>query len=422
MFIPMAIANMPAGNIAIEFGFKGESISVLTACASSTHAIGEAYKTIKLGAEDVIIAGGTEAAICEVGIAGFENMKANKEFYRALEDLEREKNIPKEYMLDKIKAAIASTIKRDKNVPADNVEVIFNEEKENIKVCIKKDIVETVENPQTEISLEEAKQISRRYKLGDVAMLEVDPSAVGRIAAKVGKNVIVQAINEAVNGSVIQAFEERQGSLMSGTVRSVDPKSGTVMVEVNGHELPLFPREQIPGESFEPDDVIRLYVSVGQPNLRRGSTAKEVMLSRTTPKFVEKLFEVEVPEIASGVVEIKGVSREAGSRSKVAVRSNDPNVDAVGSCIGPKRSRINTILEDLAGERIDLIKYSEDPGEFVAAALSPAEVRLLEIDNEQKSCKVVVGADQLSLAIGKTGQNVRLAARLTGYRIDILSE
>ena len=327
-------------------------------------------------------------------------MKANKEFYRALEDLEREKNIPKEYMLDKIKAAIASTIKRDENVPADNVEVIFNEEKENIKVCIKKDIVETVENPQTEISLEEAKQISRRYKLGDVAMLEVDPSAVGRIAAKVGKNVIVQAINEAVNGSVIQAFEERQGSLMSGTVRSVDPKS----------------------ESFEPDDVIRLYVSVGQPNLRRGSTAKEVMLSRTTPKFVEKLFEVEVPEIASGVVEIKGVSREAGSRSKVAVRSNDPNVDAVGSCIGPKRSRINTILEDLAGERIDLIKYSEDPGEFVAAALSPAEVRLLEIDNEQKSCKVVVGADQLSLAIGKTGQNVRLAARLTGYRIDILSE
>ena len=345
-------------------------------------------------------------------------MKANKEFYRALEDLEREKNIPKEYMLDKIKAAIASTIKRDKNVPADNVEVIFNEEKENIKVCIKKDIVETVENPQTEISLEEAKQISRRYKLGDVAMLEVDPSAVGRIAAKVGKNVIVQAINEAVNGSVIQAFEERQGSLMSGTVRSVDPKSGTVMVEVNGHELPLFPREQIPGESFEPDDVIRLYVSVGQPNLRRGSTAKEVMLSRTTPKFVEKLFEVEVPEIASGVVEIKDVSREAGSRSKVAVRSNDPNVDAVGSCIGPKRSRINTILEDLAGERIDLIKS----GEFVAAALSPAEVRLLEIDNEQKSCKVVVGADQLSLAIGKTGQNVRLAARLTGYRIDILSE
>ena len=349
-------------------------------------------------------------------------MKANKEFYRALEDLEKEKNIPKDYMLEKIKAAIASTIKRDKNVPADNVEVIFNEEKENIKVCIKKDIVETVENPQTEISLEEAKAISRRYKLGDVAMLEVDPSAVGRIAAKVAKNVIVQAINEAVNGSVIQAFEERQGSLMSGTVRSVDPKSGTVMIEVNGHELPLFPREQIPGERFEPDDVVRLYVSVGQPNLRRGSTAKEVMLSRTTPKFVEKLFEVEVPEIASGVVEIKGISREAGSRSKVAVHSTDPNVDAVGSCIGPKRSRINTILEDLSGERIDLIKYSEDPGEFVTAALSPAEVRLLEIDSEQKSCKVVVPADQLSLAIGKTGQNVRLAARLTGYRIDILSE
>ena len=146
------------------------------------------------------------------------------------------------------------------------------------------------------------------------------------------------------------------------------------------------------------------------------------MLSRTTPKFVEKLFEVEVPEIASGVVEIKGISREAGSRSKVAVHSTDPNVDAVGSCIGPKRSRINTILEDLSGERIDLIKYSEDPGEFVTAALSPAEVRLLEIDSEQKSCKVVVPADQLSLAIGKTGQNVRLAARLTGYRIDILSE
>lgn len=345
-----------------------------------------------------------------------------KGFYEALNALEEEKNIPKEYMLDKIKAAIAATIRRDKNVPQDNVDVEFNEEKGKVRVYIKKDIVEEVLNPGAEISIEEAHKINKKYKVGDVAQIDVDPSDVGRIAAKVGKNVIVQAINEAVNGTLINEFEGKKGSVISGTVRSAGGPGRTAMVEINGHEMPLFAREQIPGEVFQEGQIIKVCINMQDPDVRRGIRSREVLLTRVSATFIEKLFEVEVPEIAQGVVEIKAVSREAGSRSKVAVYSSDSNVDAVGACIGTHRSRINMILNNLNGERIDLIKYSENPGEFVTAALAPAAVKLLELDQEAKTCKVIVPADQLSLAIGKTGQNVRLAARLTGFKIDIIAE
>lgn len=345
-----------------------------------------------------------------------------KGFYEALAALEEEKGIPKEYMLEKIKAAIAATIRRDKNVPQELVEVEFNEAKDKVRVYIKKDIIEQVLNPSSEITLEEARKISKKYKVGDVAQIDVDPSDVGRIAAKVGKNVIIQAINEAVNGTIINEFEDKKGSVVSGTVRSSEGPGRTVMIEIGNREMPLFAREQIPGETFSEGDIVKVCVNMQEPDAHRGIRTREVLLTRVSPGFVEKLFELEVPEIAQGVVQVKGVSREAGSRSKVAVSSTDANVDAVGACIGTHRSRISSILQNLSGERIDLIKYSEDAGEYVAAALSPAEVKLLEIDTDAKTCKVLVPADQLSLAIGKTGQNVRLAARLTGYKIDIISE
>ena len=346
----------------------------------------------------------------------------NAEFYEALDMLQKEKNIPKTYMYEKIKAAIASTIKRDKGVPSDNVDVEFNEDKKTVRAFIKKTVVEEILNPNIELTVEEAHKISKKYQLGDTVEIDCDPSAVGRIAAKVGKNVIVQAINEAVNGTIIEEFETRKGTLMSGTVRSVEANSNTVMLEIGQYEMPLYARDQIPGEKFEEGEIVKVCVNVCLPEQRRGSRGKEVVLSRIAPDFVERLFELEVPEISEGVIEIKGVAREAGSRSKVAVYSKNPDVDAVGSCIGPRQSRINSILANLKGERIDLIKYSENMEEFIKASLSPAVVNFIEIDDKSKNCRVVVPTEQLSLAIGKTGQNVRLAARLTGYKIDIMSE
>ena len=349
-------------------------------------------------------------------------MKTNSEFFAALDLLEQEKNIPKEYMYDKIKAAIASTIKRDRNVPIDNVDVVFDEDKKTMRAFIRKTVVEQPVNPSVEISLDEARKIDGKYELGDTVEEDINPASVGRIAAKVGKNVIIQAINEAVNGSMVQEFESRKGTVVSAVVRSIEYPSGNALVEVGQHEMILHSRDQIPGEKYTENQVIKVCINVSLPELKNNYRPKEVILSRTSPDFIRGLFEIEVPEIGQGTVSVKAVSREAGSRCKVAVYSTDPNVDAVGSCIGPHQSRINAILSNLSGERIDLIRYSDDPSEFVAAALSPASVRVLEINTTDKTCRVVVAAQTLSLAIGKGGQNVRLAARLTGYKIDIVAE
>lgn len=341
----------------------------------------------------------------------------NAEFYEALTLLEEEKGIPKEYMFDKIKAAIAAAIKRDKGVNPEMVDVVFDEDKQTIRVFAKKLVVEEVENESDEISLEEAKKISKKYSVGDFVEFDYDPSTVGRIAAKVGKNVIVQAINEAVNGSLIQEFEERKGKIVTGVVKRIETNRN-VYLEIGKYELPLNVREQIPGEQFEEGDRVKVCVS----DIRKGTKSQEIVLSRSNSEFVKCLFELEVPEIADGTVKIHAISREAGSRTKVAVYSEDPNVDAVGACIGPSQSRIKTILSNLNGERIDLIKYHDNPAEFIVASLSPAEVEVLEISVDERTCRVLVDADKLSLAIGKTGQNVRLAARLTGYKIDIVSK
>ena len=327
----------------------------------------------------------------------------NAAFYEALESLEKERNIPKDYMLEKIRAAIASTIKRDRNVPPENVDVEFNESKQTLRAFIRVTVVETVENPGIEITLEEARKTQKKAQIGDVLEMDGDPAQVGRSA-------------------VMQEFEQRKDAVVSGTVTNVDPRSGVVMVQIGRHELPLFPKEQIPGETFTDGQNIKVCITVPVPKEGHTIRGREVVLSRASTQYVRKLFELEVPEIAQGIVEIKAITREAGSRSKVAVASSDPNVEPVGSCIGARQSRLSNILENMAGERIDLIRYSEDPGQFVVASLSPANAKLMEIDRENKTCRVMVPADSLSLAIGKGGQNVRLAARLTGYKIDIIAE
>ena len=342
----------------------------------------------------------------------------NEEFYRALDALQQEKGIPQKYMLEKIRAAIASAVKRDRNVPTENVDVVFDEEKKPISVSIKRLVVEEVQDPSVEISPEEAQQISAQYHLGDYVRDEVDPATVGRIAAKVGKNVIVQGINEAVNGTLINEFEGQKGCIVTGTVDRVDEFNRVVYLNINGYSLPLNLRDQIPGETFRDGDHVKVCVS----DIRRNAKSQEVVLSRTNAEFLRRLFQVEIPEVADGVVRVMAIAREAGSRSKVAVWSKSPDVDPVGACIGPKQIRINSILSELNGERIDLIKYSPEPEEYIVAALSPASVRIVEINKNDRTCRVSVAADQLSLAIGKTGQNVRLAAGLTNYHIDIVAE
>ncbi len=340
----------------------------------------------------------------------------NKEFFEALNLLEKEKGIPKEYMYEKIKAAMAAAIKRDRNVPAECVEADFNEQKRKIRVYIKKLVAEEVMNDSCEISLSEARDINPRYQVGDYVEYDVDPITVGRIAAKIGKNVIVQAIQDAVKGSIIKEFEGITGNIITGKVRRIE-KNKTAFIQYGKYEIPLLYKEQIPGEEIHVGEYIKVLVS----DIRRSAKGQDILITRLGGDFIRKLFEIEVPEIQEGSVKIMAVAREAGSRTKVAVYSEpEMNIDPVGSCIGPSQTRISSIIGNLKGENIDLIKYYDDPCKFVASSLSPAHVEVEEIDPLEKTVKVSVSADKLSLAIGKAGQNVRLAAKLTGYKIDIL--
>lgn len=349
-------------------------------------------------------------------------MSANSEFYEALTLLEKEKGIKKEYMLEKIKAAIIAAVKKEKNLDMqpENIDAAFDEEKRTVRFFVRKTVVEEVTDPLTEIYVDEAKKISKKYKLGDVAESELDPSRFGRIAAKVGKNVIVQGINEAVYGSITREFTEKTGEIVTGVVERIDLKIKAAVLSIGRYEMLLPVREMIPRETIGEGDRIKVYVvEVRRKEKDRGRVYNEVLLSRTHPGLVRRLFEMEVPEVQDGTVEIMSVAREAGSRTKVAVMSNDPAVDPVGACIGQKRSRISTIIDEIKGEKIDIIKYNPDPALYVTAALSPAVVLSAQADESKKTCSVIVNDDQLSLAIGKEGQNARLAAKLTGYKVDI---
>ena len=346
----------------------------------------------------------------------------NAEFFAAIEDIEKEKGIPRDYMYDKIRQAMLAAFRRDNPENEDNVEIILDEDKKRIEMQINKLVVEQVTDPYHEIDLDSAKKISRRAKLGDTVAIPVETKKFGRIAAQAAKQVIIQGIREAERGLIYEEFTSKEHEILTGVVTHVEPRNGAVSIRISSNSefteamLPL--NERVRGEDLQEGDRIKVYV-VEVKNATRGP---QVMISRTHPGLVKRLFELEVPEIYDGTVEIRSIAREAGSRTKMAVWSNDPNVDAIGSCVGPKGSRVAEIVSELGGEKIDIVNYSEVPEEYIAAALSPSEVVSVTMLEDGKGCTVVVPDSQLSLAIGKEGQNARLAAKLTGYKIDIKPE
>jgi N utilization substance protein A len=337
----------------------------------------------------------------------------NTEFFNALDALEKERGIPKQYMLERVEAALISAYKKD-NGGNDNVRIVLDADKKDVKVYQQKTVVEIVENPELEITLEEARKLSRRYVIGSVAEIEVKTKNFGRISAQTAKQVIIQGIREAERSMMIKEYESKREEVVTATVVKVDPVDGNVRVHTGTSEATLLKTEQIPGEEFVAGQHVKVFIM----EVKNEVKGPLVTLSRTHFGLVKRLFEIEIPEIQDGTVVIKGISREAGSRTKIAVESRDPNVDPVGACIGNHGSRIAGILNELGNEKIDVIKYSEAPEEYVQAALSPATVKSVTFDGE-RSCRVIVDPDQLSLAIGKEGQNARLAARLTGFKIDI---
>ena len=347
----------------------------------------------------------------------------NAEIMGALEQLEKEKGIPKDYMLEKISQALLAAYKKDHTGYTENVVVQVIEGE--IRMFVQKEAVEEVMFPDTEISLEDARKIVPDAQPEDVINVEIEAKRFGRIAAKTAKDVIIQGIREAERGVVYDKFNSKNNEMLTGTVLRIEPGNGDMTIRIgtgtDKTNALLSAREQVPGEQYMEGDTIRVYV-VDVVEAQRSTRGPQVIVSRTHPGLVKRLFEREVPEIADGTVEIKNVAREAGSRTKLAVWAADPDIDAVGTCVGIRGARVGAVVDELGGEKMDIIKYSEDPAEYVAAALSPADVLQVRTLPGSKSCRVVVPDDQLSLAIGKEGQNARLAARLTGYKIDIKPE
>ncbi len=343
----------------------------------------------------------------------------NAEFFEAIEEIEKEKGIPRTYMYDKIRQAMLTAFRRDNPEYGDNVEIILDEDKKRIEMVINKTVTEEVEDPSLEITLDAARKISRRAKLGETVAIPVETKKFGRIAAQSAKQVIIQGIREAERGIIYEQFTSKEHEILTGVVSRVEPRTGSVSIRISSNseftEAMLSANERIKNEELREGDRIKVYVV----EVRNSTRGPQVLISRTHPGLVKRLFELEVPEIFDGTVEIKSIAREAGSRTKMAVWSDDPNVDPRGACIGPRGGRVASIVDELGGEKIDIIKYSEVPEEYIAESLSPAEVISVTMLEDGKSCRVIVPDNQLSLAIGKEGQNARLAAKLTGYKIDI---
>ena len=341
----------------------------------------------------------------------------NAEIFAALKQLERERGIPTDYMVDKITQALTAAYKKNCEGYKENIHVILGED--GIAMYAQKEVVDEVVSPMTEITLEAAREIESTAQLGDLVNVSIEPRGFGRIAAQTAKQVIIQGIREAERGMIFDRFSSREHEIMTGSVLRVDPNSGDITVRIGqGNDRTdawLAAGEQVRGETYIEGDLIRVYVV----EVRRSSRGPQVIVSRTHPGLVKRLFELNVPEIASGEVEIKSVAREAGSRTKLAVHAVDPNLDPVGTCVGPKGSRVAAVVNELHGEKMDIVVWNEDPAKFVAAALAPADVISVTPLSDEKSFRVLVPDDQLSLAIGKEGQNARLAARLTGHKIDI---
>lgn len=340
----------------------------------------------------------------------------NTEFFTALELLEKEKGIPQAYMIEKIEAALISAFKKEYGNNT-NVRVHIDPAKKDVRVYQQKEVVEVVEDPGIQISLEDAKAISKRNTLGKIVEFEVKTKNFRRLSAGAAKSVIIQGIREGEYRAMQEAYESKREEIITATVLKVDYETGNIVLDTGTGRAVLPKGEQIPGEYFAVGDKIKVFIQ----EVNKESRGPLVTLSRVHPNFVRRMFELEIPEITEGVVVIKGVSREAGSRTKISVYSRDESIDAVGACIGAHGMRIDSILSELSGEKIDIVKYSEAPEEYVTEALSPASVLSVEMDGE-RFCRVTVAPEQLSLAIGKEGQNVRLAARLTGIKIDINAE
>lgn len=350
-----------------------------------------------------------------------KNKWENKEFFLALDQLEQEKGIPVDYMLDRVGQALITAYKKENAGMTDNIHVIPNREESTIRMFVRKTVVDDVYEPYEELSVEEAREYKPGAMLGDIIDIDVPTRYFTRIAAQTAKQVIIQGIREAERGMVLNEFESKAHEILAAQVSRIDPRSGSIVLELVSQgektEAVLTSSEQVPGEQYSEGDFVKVYVI----EVRKGTRGAQVMISRTHPGLVKRLFELEVPEIHDGVVEVKSIAREAGNRTKIAVWANDPNVDPIGACVGTRGARVGHIVDELGGEKIDIIKWSEDLTAFVSAALAPADVVSARLSADGKGCRVVVPNDQLSLAIGKEGQNARLAAKLTGCKIDIIS-
>ena len=344
----------------------------------------------------------------------------NAEFFEALAMLEKERGLPADYLLEKIKNAIVIAVKNDYEVEDENVSVVIEPDQGKFSVSLLKTVVEEVEDPATEISLEEAQQKKKSCKAGDEYAIPLKTKDFGRIAAQTAKHVIRQGLKEAERSQMYAEMQSKAHEIISAVVTNIEPVKGIVTLELGKGGVATLPRnEQVAGEELREGQHVKVYV-VDVMETERGP---RMMISRTHPGLVKRMFEMEVPEIFDGTVEIKAISREAGARTKMAVWSKDENVDPVGACIGPRGQRVANIVEELGGEKIDIVRWSEDPAQFISAALSPATVVGVELlEGDTKSCRVTVPDHQLSLAIGNKGQNARLCARLTGYNIDIRPE
>ena len=345
---------------------------------------------------------------------------ANNEFFEALSALEKERGLPEDYLIDKIKAAIVIAVKKDYEVEDDNVVVDIDPELGAFRASLLRDIVEEVENPHTQVSLEDAQKVRKSYKVGQRMVTPLKTKEFGRIAAQTAKHVMRQGMLEAGLNQQLREIQSRAHDIVQATVTRVDPEKGIVALDLGKGGEAILPRnEQVPGETFTEGQTVQVYVV----DVLATDRGPRVTISRTHPGLVKRMFELEVPEIYDGTVEVKAISREAGARTKMAVWSKDANVNPVSACIGPHGDRVAAVVEKLGGEKIDIVKWSEDVSEFISAALSPAKVLKVELlPGETRSCRVTVPDQQLSLAIGNKGQNARLCARLTGYNIDIRPE
>ena len=341
----------------------------------------------------------------------------NAEIFAALAQLEKERGIPQQYMIDKITQALVAANKKDKEGYTDNVFVEV--EDGDLKMYVQKEVVDDVLTPATEISLDAARKINKHAELGDLVNVDVRTQNFGRIAAQTAKQVIIQGIREAERGMVFENFSSKEHEILTGTVLRIEPASGDMTIRIgqgtDRTDALLTAGEQVKTEHFTEGDMIRVFVV----EVRRSNRGPQVLVSRTHPALVKRLFELEVPEIASGAVEIRSIAREPGSRTKIAVHATEENVDPVGACVGARGARVGAVVDELQGEKMDIVVWSEDLSKFVASALSPADVISVTQLPGAKACRVIVPDDQLSLAIGKEGQNARLAARLTGCKIDI---